>query len=221
MIFLKLISNLVLTKYSEIKILFKPWSKLSVCEWQSQIIYLYHLGFDKMSKKKSKIQILIFSSMSWSRSFLPCLAWECKSLAASKLVSLDSGAVKSTCFKPEILLNKIVKYITKYGLLSSKYPSKYRANGLWANTCCCLRFCPVVACTAIQPGKVLNMRHIWRDTDQIIAFHAMLCSRWVPHIWSGSIEMVMVSYECGQFSRKAWHIWRDDSSPFFYDTVGS
>jgi len=48
-------------------------------------------------------------------------------------VSLDSGAVKSTCFDPEILLNKIVKYITKYGLLSSKYPSRYRANGLWAN----------------------------------------------------------------------------------------
>ena len=48
-------------------------------------------------------------------------------------MSLDSGAVKSTCFEPEILLNKIVKYITKYGLLSSKYSTGYWANGLWAN----------------------------------------------------------------------------------------
>ena len=46
-----------------------------------------------------------------------------------QIMSLDRGAVKLTCFKPEILLNKIIKHITKDGLLSSKY----RANGLQAN----------------------------------------------------------------------------------------
>ena len=46
-----------------------------------------------------------------------------------QIVSLDVEPSIQLVFKPEILLNKIVKHITKYGLLSSRC----RANGLWAN----------------------------------------------------------------------------------------
>jgi len=78
-----------------------------------------------------------------------------------------------------------------------------------------------LSCSSVRSNtawQTLYVRHIWRNADQIIAFHAMLCSRWVPHIWSGSVEKVTVSYECEHFSRKTWRIWYDDSSPFFYDT---
>ena len=42
--------------------------------------------------------------------------------------------------------------------------------------------------------------------DLITVFRATLCSRWVLHVSSGNVRKVIVSYECGHFSRKAWRI---------------
>ena len=66
----------------------------------------------------------------------------------------------------------------------------------------------VVARVALQVSRALNSCLV----DKVTVSYE--CKQFLSYC---GIDKVTVSYECEQFLRKAWHIWHDGLSPFFYD----